>query len=45
LLEPDNLVWVVVGDKEKIEAGLRELGYDIMLLDSDGKLLDQVGMN
>ena len=45
LLEPDNLVWVVVGDKEKIEAGLRELGYDIVLLDSDGKLLDQVGMN
>ena len=44
-LEPDNLVWVVVGDKEKIEAGLRELGYDIMFLDSDGKLVDQVGLN
>jgi len=44
-LEPGNLVWVVVGDKEKIEPGLRELGYDIMHLDSDGKLLDQVGMN
>lgn len=44
LLYPDNLVWVVVGDKEKIESGLKELGYDIILLDSDGKLLTQVGM-
>lgn len=45
LLKPANLLWVVVGDKEKIEAGIRELGYDIILLDGDGKLVDQVGMN
>jgi zinc protease len=44
-LKPDNLVWVVVGDREKIEDGIRELGYDIILLDGDGKLVDQVGMN
>jgi zinc protease len=45
LLEPDNLVWIVVGDKSKVESGLKELGYNIMHLDSDGKLIDQVGMN
>jgi zinc protease len=45
LLKPDNLLWIVVSDKEKIEASIRELGYDIILLDGDGQLVDQVGMN
>jgi zinc protease len=32
-----NLTWVVVGDRSKIEAGIRELGYgDIRLIDADG---------
>ncbi|MEO8426143.1 MAG: pitrilysin family protein, partial [Verrucomicrobiota bacterium] len=33
-----NLVWVIVGDREKIEPGLRELGLgEIRLIDTDGK--------
>ncbi len=37
LLHPDNLVWVVVGDRSKIEAGIRELNLgEIHLIDSDG---------
>jgi zinc protease len=37
VLHPDKLIWVVVGDRTKIEASLRELGYgDILLLDADG---------
>ncbi len=38
ILHPDNLVWVVVGDRSKIEPGIRQLGLgDIKLLDADGK--------
>ena len=34
---PGKLVWVVVGDREQIEPGLRELGFDdIRLIDADG---------
>ncbi len=41
VLHPDRLVWVVVGDREKIEPGIRALGYgDIHLLDGDGNILD-----
>ncbi len=27
VLKPDELVWIVIGDLKKIEAGVRELGY------------------
>jgi len=38
IVHPDNLIWVVVGDRAKIEAGIRELGLgEIRLLDADGK--------
>jgi zinc protease len=34
---PDHLVWVVVGDRAKIEPGIRELGYgEIRFIDADG---------
>jgi zinc protease len=37
-LHPDQLVWVVVGDRSKIEAGLRELKLgEIKLIDTEGK--------
>jgi zinc protease len=37
VLHPDNVVWVVVGDRSKIEAPIRELGIgDINIIDSDG---------
>ena len=38
VVHPDQLVWVVVGDRSKIEPGLRELNLgEIRLIDSDGK--------
>jgi zinc protease len=41
LVHPDNLVWVVVGDRSKIEPGLRELGFgEVKLIDTDGNVID-----
>jgi zinc protease len=40
VIHPDNLIWVVVGDRSKIEAGIRELGLgEMKLLDAEGKQL------
>ena len=37
VLHPDNLVWVVVGDRSKIEAGIRELNVgEVRVIDADG---------
>jgi zinc protease len=37
MLDPDRLVWVVVGDRAKVEAGLRELGMgDVRVIDAEG---------
>ncbi len=37
LVRPDNMVWVVVGDRSKIEAGIRELNYgELKFIDADG---------
>jgi zinc protease len=37
---PDNLIWVVVGDRAKIEAGVKELNLgEIHFLGADGKPL------
>jgi len=39
-IHPDNMVWVVVGDRAKIEPGLRNLKLgEIRLIDADGKPL------
>jgi zinc protease len=36
-VNPDNVVWVVVGDRAKIEASIRELGLgELKFLDADG---------
>ena len=36
VLHPDRLVWVVVGDRAKIEAGVRELKLgEVRFLDAD----------
>ncbi|MBB5608620.1 MULTISPECIES: hypothetical protein [unclassified Janthinobacterium] len=36
-MQPDELVWVVIGDLRKIEAGVRELGWgEVTVLDADG---------
>ena len=40
IVQPDRVIWVVVGDRAKIESGLRELGLgEIRLIDTDGKPL------
>ena len=37
VIYPDHLVWVVVGDRAKIEAGIRELNFgEIRFIDADG---------
>jgi zinc protease len=39
-VHPDNMVWVVVGDRAKLEAPIRELGLgEVKLLDADGNPL------
>jgi zinc protease len=41
VIRPDRLVWVVVGDRSKIEAGIRELNLgEIRFIDADGKPID-----
>jgi zinc protease len=40
LVQPERLVWVVVGDRAKIEAGVRELNLGpLRFLDADGNVL------
>jgi len=40
VVHPDNFVWVVVGDRSKIEAGIRELGYgEVKLIDGNGTVI------
>ena len=39
VLRPDRLVWVIAGDRAKIEPGLRELGLgQIKIIDADGNV-------
>jgi zinc protease len=39
-VNPDNVIWVVVGDRAKIEKPIRELGYgEMKFLDADGNPL------
>lgn len=38
LLRPEQVVWVVVGDRAKVEPSLKELGFgEVKLIDTDGK--------
>ncbi len=42
-IQPDRVVWVVVGDREKIEAGVRELNLGPLYeIDADGNVKGQV---
>jgi zinc protease len=37
VVRPENLVWVIVGDREKIEKGIRELKIgEVRVIDADG---------
>ena len=41
VIKPDNLIWVVVGDRDKIESRVRELELgEITFLDGDGNVVD-----
>ncbi len=41
VVKPASVVWVVVGDRAKIENNVRELGYGtVKFLDSDGKVVE-----
>ena len=40
LIRPESMIWVVVGDRSKIEAGVRELNYgEVKSIDADGNVL------
>jgi zinc protease len=40
VVRPDSLVWVIVGDREKIEKGIRELNLgEVRVIDTDGNAL------
>jgi zinc protease len=40
VVHPDNLIWVVVGDRSKIEAGVKELNLGAFhLMNADGKVM------
>ena len=42
VVNPPGLIWVVVGDRGRIKAGIRELGLgEIVSLDADGNVLDE----
>jgi zinc protease len=44
VLRPDNLVWVVVGDRARIAEKIEALGYgDVVLMDADGNILEAPG--
>jgi zinc protease len=41
VIHPDNLIWIVVGDRAKIEAGIRALNLgDLHVIDADGNPRD-----
>jgi zinc protease len=41
VVKPSSVVWIVVGDRAKIEKGVRELGYgDVRFIDGDGKIVE-----
>jgi zinc protease len=40
IVQPDKLVWVIAGDRAKVEAGLKELGLGaVRTIDADGNVL------
>ncbi len=40
-LTPDKIAIVIVGDRKVVEPGLKELGYDIQILDTEGNPIAQ----
>lgn len=40
-LDPSKMAIVIVGDRKVVEAGLKELGYPLTILDTDGNVIGQ----
>lgn len=41
VIRPENLVWVVIGDRSKVEKGIKELNLgEFKVIDANGKALD-----
>jgi len=38
-IKPDQMTWIIVGDRSKVETPLKEAGYEIRLIDADGNLV------
>jgi hypothetical protein len=39
-LHPESMTWIVVGDRAKIEAGIRALNIgEVTVVDADGKVV------
>ena len=42
LVKPDEFVWLVIGDRERIEEGIRELGLgELHAVDADGRPVEE----
>ena len=42
VVRPDNMIWVVVGDRAEIEDKIKALGYgETVLMDADGNILGE----
>jgi zinc protease len=40
-VHPDNFIWIVVGDRAKIEPGIRELNFgEVHILSPEGKVVE-----
>jgi zinc protease len=37
IIEPDKMIWIVVGDQSKIEQGIKDLGYEIKVINSEAQ--------
>ena len=46
IVHPENMIWLIIGDRAKIESGVRELNLgEIRFLDASGNLLTSTGSN
>ncbi len=39
IIKPGNMIWIVVGDQSKIEQGIKELGYEVKIINSEAKVI------
>jgi zinc protease len=39
IIKPENMIWIVIGDKSKIEQGIKDLGFEIKEVNENGEPL------